>query len=395
MPPLLRASRPAPTPTSRQPGRQEDNGRPGFAHEKTLVLGVIQLLAGVASIILATVTIAAMAWGYFVGTGVWSGIFFMASGIVGIITSKRKDNCMIISFMVLSIISAGVSAILCGFSIAGLFIDHLEVEAGKVPKENVVQVMVVHSLVLLIGLIEGICAIVSAVICCRAVCCGVYDSAYQPGRLAPGGNPDVRYFPNRLSGAGLAGDQQPIALITPTSSSQQSGLFSFHGAYIIQPAEVNNQQVMYMLPAPGSYAPIHPAPPPPYSSTDALDSDRISTAPPVSTIGNLTQSVASHPTTTNTTSSRSATLPHQPAQERPRPTSRHISTSTSSINRVVTQDNTVTSTTASTTCNISNENNSTHSHQSSEELNNARNQSHDGSPEVTISLEQENEEDKP
>jgi hypothetical protein len=347
-----------------------------------------------------------MAWGYFVGTGVWAGIFFIASGIIGIITSKRKDNCMIISFMVLSIISAGVSAILCGFSVAGLFIDHLEVESGEVPKENIVQVMVVHSLVLLIGLIEGICAIVSAVICCRAVCCGMNDNAYQPGRLAPGGNPEVRYFPNRLSGAaGMAGDQQPIALITPTSASQQSGLFSFHGAYIIQPAEVNNQQVMYMLPAPGSYGPMHPAPPPPYSSTDALDSnriDRVSTAPPISTTGNLPQTcqtIASHPAITNTTPSGSATLPHQSTQVQPRPTSRHISTSTSSINRIVTQDNTLTST--STATNVSNENNSisTHSQQSSEELHNARNQSgsHDGSPhpEVTISVDQESEEDKP
>ncbi|XP_074648111.1 uncharacterized protein LOC141903739 [Tubulanus polymorphus] len=246
--------------TTRQQSTQSARGgnvtlRPGFAHDRTLVLGVIQLLSGVAAIILATVAIASMAWGYFVGAGIWTGAFFISSGIVGIICSKRKDNCTIIAFLVLSIISSVVALMLVGFSAAGIVIDFLEQTHLKNS-----QVMVVHSLILVIAFIQGICAIVSSTICCKTVCCqGILNPP-------PYGYP---YCPT---------EGQQIAIFQP-HPGRTGGIFSLpHGAYIIQPAESGNNQILYMLPAPETIR--HNLPPPPYYSRERLDDDEPAVSSP-------------------------------------------------------------------------------------------------------------------
>ena len=157
-------------------GRRPDGRRtvrPGFAHEKALIFGVIQLLAGVAAVILGVISIATKSWGYYYGSGFWGGIFFAASGVFGLAAARRKNNCTIVTFMTLSAISAMLALVMMALGAIGVASDNMLFQEHHITEGSA---LVVHSLLIVVAVVESLCATASSIVGCRAVC-GVW---YHP-----------------------------------------------------------------------------------------------------------------------------------------------------------------------------------------------------------------------
>merc|ERR1712001_233061 len=108
----------------------------------------------------------------FVSTGIWTGFFFGISGGVGLVASNRPSNATIIAFMVLSIISGLFCLPMIVLSAIG-FGDQYRYRYSDG------SVRSFYGLQLLIGLLQGVVAIIASSFSCRTVCCG----RKQPGAV--------------------------------------------------------------------------------------------------------------------------------------------------------------------------------------------------------------------
>merc|ERR1712241_1308729 len=156
-----------------------------FPKNTILTFSIIQLVCGALAAISQLCLMGFSDYGVaFVSSGIWTGFFFGISGGVGLIASTRPSNASIIAFMVLSIISA-------------LFCLPLLVFAGIGFGEgrwrgNRSESRIFYGIQLLIGLLQGVVAIVTSSFSCRAVCCG---RKQYPGAVifSSGTNPDQQF----------------------------------------------------------------------------------------------------------------------------------------------------------------------------------------------------------
>lgn len=108
----------------------------------------------------------------FLGAGIWTGIFFLITGGLGMLAAKNKTTGFITAFMIMSILS----------SIAALYL--LVVESIAAASENDCHKVwiysycsgeggkvALHALMAFIGFVEGIVALISSGLTCRACCC--------------------------------------------------------------------------------------------------------------------------------------------------------------------------------------------------------------------------------
>ncbi len=294
--------------------RRKMTVRPGFSHEKALIFGVIQLMCGLAAIVMGVISIATRAWGYYYGSGFWCGGFFLTAGIFGLAAARRKTNASIISLMVFSSISAMLALVLMALSAVGITSDHM---IYKELKLNEGSALVVQSVNIVIALVESVSGTVSAVMGCKAVCGAWYnpDSTYISAAHTPtssdfggvrssyhaqydpmlyagdprchtemeGGGPTV------VSGAGMDPHQIPfpmppsstaqqIAFVSPMgpTTSADGGAYNMpQGALLMQTSSVAGgfNQVMYIMP---------PAPPCPQPGVVPKDDFRPPGTPPPS-----------------------------------------------------------------------------------------------------------------
>ncbi|XP_063954831.1 uncharacterized protein LOC135153912 [Lytechinus pictus] len=140
------------------------------------VTGWIQLSCAIAAFAINVVELLLGSTVSIVGTGIWAGLlFFLPTGILGIV-SKNKSTCMIIAYMVMSIISAVVgfvvfcmgitAASVSGYqtcSFIGIWNCGYDVQRARIAFD----VFLVFT-----GLVELVVAIVAACYCCAGVCCG-------------------------------------------------------------------------------------------------------------------------------------------------------------------------------------------------------------------------------
>ncbi|XP_071476450.1 uncharacterized protein [Diadema antillarum] len=126
-----------------------------------LALGIAQLVVG------SSVSI--------VGYGIWSGIlFFLPTGILGVV-SHNKNTCVIVSYMVMSIISSLVALSVLGLGFTSVLISASEscsylgvADCGYgIQKVRIA----LDALITVVGFVELITAIVAASFCCAGVCC--------------------------------------------------------------------------------------------------------------------------------------------------------------------------------------------------------------------------------
>ncbi|WP_411025688.1 CD20-like domain-containing protein, partial [Salmonella sp. s55004] len=105
------------------------------------------------------------------GSGIWAGVVFIVTGVLGL-ASSSKSRALIVSYLVMSIISsvfAAMAIIITGFGIADTAGYGYYYQANDTA---VVVNQVFNVLLLIVLLVEGIIAIVgSAFGCCSGLCC--------------------------------------------------------------------------------------------------------------------------------------------------------------------------------------------------------------------------------
>ncbi|CAD5111188.1 DgyrCDS523 [Dimorphilus gyrociliatus] len=179
------------------------------------ILGILQLVFAITAIIPNSIIITMTANSFEypalhrIGAAFWSGVPFVIAAILGIVAAKKKQTCPIVGFMAMSIISAVFSVVLLTIGIVGIaaiYDESYELEYRyntdfmTLLNKNFNIVIIMYIFLILSALGEGITCIVSAAICCKAVCCchqGISDILYgQPyyNRL-----PDERHVIPALS----------------------------------------------------------------------------------------------------------------------------------------------------------------------------------------------------
>ncbi|XP_052773517.1 uncharacterized protein LOC128212217 [Mya arenaria] len=89
-----------------------------FPHRVVLVVALVLCLCACGSIVLGVICWANHLWGYYWGTGLWSGGVILFAGMFGIVSSIVKNVCATKTFMIISIfgciVSLGMIALACG-----------------------------------------------------------------------------------------------------------------------------------------------------------------------------------------------------------------------------------------------------------------------------------------
>ncbi|XP_072029960.1 uncharacterized protein [Amphiura filiformis] len=149
-----------------------------------LVTGIMQIIAGGILVVLGIIVFALNSLAHF-GWGIWGSIcFYVVAGILGVV-SKNQNKCVIIAYMVMSIIAAvcaGSQMIydaiaagqsrFWGFYICGYGYDaydsifYYDISCGRQK-----AVIAMHSLSSITALAEMIIAIVASAFCCAGCCC--------------------------------------------------------------------------------------------------------------------------------------------------------------------------------------------------------------------------------
>jgi len=174
----------------------EDYSRAGNA-----VLGALQIFLGFFSIALGIGSICTWASGYFIGYGIWCGFLMLLAGGIQIGAACRRSSCLIMACMAFALIGATVGFIQMSLGVVAAendaYGDRRDIPsvnyripqwdifyskntpynylcAGNRDRMNWVQAWgPVDILLLIVGFFEGVVGTISAILCCRTVCCGL------------------------------------------------------------------------------------------------------------------------------------------------------------------------------------------------------------------------------
>ncbi|KAF7233912.1 hypothetical protein EG68_12525 [Paragonimus skrjabini miyazakii] len=106
-------------------------------NENLLVLSIIQLLCGFASIILFSVALTKAVFLYRMATGMWAGFLMLIAGVQGLITARRPILCTIAGLLVVCALATLSACLLIGVSVAGTIEDGFVNHAGLRSKSPV------------------------------------------------------------------------------------------------------------------------------------------------------------------------------------------------------------------------------------------------------------------
>lgn len=180
-------------------------------NENLFVLSMIQLLCGLAAVVLSGVAVTKVVFLYQMATGLWSGFLMLATGFHGILTARRCTPRTLVSLLIFCVLVALSACLLACVSVAGLIEDGIlrpdtsitlltssnspfylsshssSVSSSGLPIEiplggfshqrfassnqppRLHQVML-HILLLVIGILEASVSVACAVLCCRQIC---------------------------------------------------------------------------------------------------------------------------------------------------------------------------------------------------------------------------------
>ncbi|XP_054774488.2 uncharacterized protein LOC129282635 [Lytechinus pictus] len=136
--------------------------------------GIIQLILGIVIVVVNVLTFVYGHMGYpNEGSPIGIGIFFaIPSGIIGI-TSKSRRNCVIIAYLVMSILStvSGFGGVVTEGLAAGVFSYEYVCFYTFCYLDTFDVAIILHAVGAVLLLIESIVAIVASVYCCRGLKC--------------------------------------------------------------------------------------------------------------------------------------------------------------------------------------------------------------------------------
>ncbi|KAM7542168.1 hypothetical protein Aperf_G00000004452 [Anoplocephala perfoliata] len=179
-------------------------------NENLFVLSMIQLLCGLAAVVLSGVAVTKVVFLYQMATGLWSGFLMLATGFHGILTARRCTPKTLVSLLIFCVLVALSACLLACVSVAGLIEDgilrpdnsftllaasnppyylasHASMSSANLPVDislggfshrrivasnhppRLHQVML-HVLLLVIGILEASVSVACAVLCCRQLC---------------------------------------------------------------------------------------------------------------------------------------------------------------------------------------------------------------------------------
>ncbi|XP_077868648.1 membrane-spanning 4-domains subfamily A member 4A-like [Saccoglossus kowalevskii] len=169
-----------------QPVQTSSNGlRHGFAHNTVMGLGITQIFIGIACLALGIVTLLEKCAVYQISAPIWCGVFFLITGVIGCLSSRKKTNATIIASLVLSILSSSLGVIIMIYSELFALIKHLPClnESSLVCYAYAAhnKVCVASSIALMVlTFIELVIATINSGFGCRTICCsqGVSPQMY-------------------------------------------------------------------------------------------------------------------------------------------------------------------------------------------------------------------------
>eukprot|EP00057_Strongylocentrotus_purpuratus_P035506 XP_799770.2 PREDICTED: uncharacterized protein LOC575235 [Strongylocentrotus purpuratus] len=157
-----------------------------FKHSAGMKTGIIQLILAIVASILSGVAIYLqlrydrdfVPMGSPIGATIF---FFLPAGILGV-CSKKKSSCVIVAYLVMSILAAILAAFVCATEVIGAFrsegyvcwnYPEGEVYAYSCPYKRFMDVTALHSVVAILMFAEFVVAIVASAICCGGLsgCC--------------------------------------------------------------------------------------------------------------------------------------------------------------------------------------------------------------------------------
>ncbi|XP_072029957.1 uncharacterized protein [Amphiura filiformis] len=153
-----------------------------YNKKAALVTGIMQICAGGILVVLGIIVLVLGSW-YRMAWNIWGSVcFYVVTGILGVV-SKNQNRCVIIAYMVMSIISAvcagsqmiydaaaAGNARHLGWAYCGGYhhtdwYNYYDVSCGRQK-----AIMAMHALSALTGLAEMILAIVASAYCCSGCC---------------------------------------------------------------------------------------------------------------------------------------------------------------------------------------------------------------------------------
>ncbi|XP_066274456.1 uncharacterized protein [Branchiostoma lanceolatum] len=213
-----------------QQQQQQPAGSPKcFGNSAAKALSITQVVCGGIAIVLGVVIIVLGTGSSYTGYPIWMGALFLSTGIVGIFAAVRKTTCMMIPFMILSILSAFFTSIMLG--LAGTAVDYdrwrwcWEIQSYC---NNTGARVAMDALLIVLALLEAGLSITTAMMTCFAVCpcckaggsdncCSCDSQGYQPPAVAYQVGADGRLV--QIPGQYAMQGGQPIAM-TPFPASQ-------------------------------------------------------------------------------------------------------------------------------------------------------------------------------
>ncbi|XP_066274464.1 uncharacterized protein [Branchiostoma lanceolatum] len=232
-----------------QPQQQQPAGSPKcFGNSAAKALSITQVVCGGIAIVLGVVIIVLGTGSSNTGYPIWMGALFLSTGIVGIFAAVHKTTCMIIPFMLLSILSAVLTSVMLGFAAAAVDYDQWrwcwEIQSFCDNTRS--------ALLIVLALLEAGLSITTAIMTCFAVCpcckaggsdncCSCDNQSYQPPAVAYQVGADGRLV--QMPGQYAIQGGQPIAM-TPFPASQPQHVTALPaGAMAQQPLLVTQTSV--------------------------------------------------------------------------------------------------------------------------------------------------------
>ncbi|XP_035666276.1 membrane-spanning 4-domains subfamily A member 5-like isoform X1 [Branchiostoma floridae] len=189
-----------------------------FGNSAAKALSITQVVCGGLAIVFGIVIIVLRDRFSFTGYPIWIGALFLSTGIVGIFAAVRKTTCMIITFMVLSIVSAVFTIIMLQYSATAIFVD-LYIPCRYCNDKD--ARLAINALLVILALLEAGLSITSSVMTCCAVCpcCRCDGQGHQPPAVAYQMGADGRLAQIIVPGQYVMQGGQPIAM-TPLPPNQ-------------------------------------------------------------------------------------------------------------------------------------------------------------------------------
>jgi hypothetical protein len=175
---------------------------PTYLSRQSMGLGVTLVVCGALAIIFNGVAIGVHDSLSYVGHGIWVGILLLIAGSFGITSAVHKTKCLIVSFMVFSILTSVMTVSLLALGIAGAvsnacskscygygcgsgsyrhydFDNYYYYHDYTPPCSDKIRAAVaMEALLAIIALVSGIACLWGSVIGCKAVCCCGYNATF-------------------------------------------------------------------------------------------------------------------------------------------------------------------------------------------------------------------------